>query len=154
MWPLPLSDREYRELVDGFLDDESHLNDHKWLNTISIEASRKGDIALIERLCSLERVDFIISSRDEYGRTPVHYFAKNDDVHSLAFLLDNGADIDMRDIFGRNALHVSSVFGSFSSLQFLLQSAVSVNAIDKNFNTSLHLAARGGYIKCQHQCCE
>jgi hypothetical protein len=29
-----------------------------------------------------------------------------------------------------------------------------VNAIDKNFNTSLHLAARGGYIKCQHQCCE
>lgn len=147
-WPSPMRDSEYEELVEEFFRDPSHSYDDQWINTMTIEASNKGDSDLIERLCSIEKVMYVISCRDQFGRTPLHYCAKNDNIQSMGLLLDYGADIDARDIDGRTAIHVSCIFGSHSSLQYLLQSAADGNARDKNKNTCLHFAARGGYYKC------
>ncbi|PRD22867.1 UNVERIFIED_CONTAM: ankyrin repeat protein [Trichonephila clavipes] len=58
-----------------------------------------------------------VNSRDNYGRTALHYSVNNPrpDYSIVKALLDHGADVNIRDYLGRNALHAAAATNSDSS---------------------------------------
>jgi hypothetical protein len=147
IWPPPMKDSDYQELLEDFFNDSHHLYDKNWLSMIMMAAARKADAISISRVLSLDFDEEILKLTDEYLRSPAHYCAKNDDAVCLAVLYDSGVDCEAADLDGRAPIHVCSLFGSYDALKFLLESAVQVNLHDNNYNTALHLAARGGFVK-------
>ncbi|BDA40453.1 Acyl-CoA-binding domain-containing protein 6 [Coccomyxa sp. Obi] len=87
----------------------------------------------------------LVNSEEEADTGPplgsLHLLASEGDTSAVAFLLDNGADIDSRDAEGCTALHWAADRGSLEVTQLLLQRGAAVNAQDSDGQTPLHYAA-------------
>jgi ankyrin repeat protein len=79
-----------------------------------------------------------VNARDEWGDTPLHKAASDDNKELTALLLAHGANVNARDDIGHTPLH-SALYKDESEL--LLAHGADVNAKDNEGKTPLHHAA-------------
>jgi ankyrin repeat protein len=105
------------------LDKEIHYSAHK------------GDLPKVQSL--LKNNPELVSSKDEYGDTPLHV-AGNRAVAEL--LLAEGAEVNARDNNAWTPLHWAADAGNKDVVELLLANKAEVNAKNKDGKTSLHMA--------------
>ncbi|KAL9595414.1 MAG: hypothetical protein Q9219_006457 [cf. Caloplaca sp. 3 TL-2023] len=81
----------------------------------------------------------VIDSRDNNGRTPLHYAVVMDRWNSMRELLEHGADIAAKDRYDATVLHFS--IKSISCTDEALKYGASVKAEDAFCRTAIHYAA-------------
>jgi len=85
---------------------------------------------------------------DEYGRTKLHHAANYGTTHLVAFLLEEGVDVNSQDNDGWTALHFAAQNSHFELIDLLLENNANPNLCDKQGNTPLWVAviyAEGKY---------
>jgi len=75
---------------------------------------------------------------DESGRTPLHDAAKENDVQTIAALLNAGADINEQDEDGWTPLHCAVSWECTDAIDLLIKCGANVNTKDKYNDTPLH----------------
>jgi len=86
-------------------------------------------------------------SKDEYGRTPLHYAARGGKLKVVEILVKSGAQIDGQDFIGRTALHYAAERGKLKVVEILVKSGAQIDVQDRDGRTPLHYAAGGGKLK-------
>jgi ankyrin repeat protein len=82
-----------------------------------------------------------INAKGYYGRTALHYTAKNGDLRQASFLLENGADLNLRgDVFGFSPLFCAVNSQKPQMVEFLLAHGASVSLTDDSENTVMDIA--------------
>jgi ankyrin repeat protein len=106
------------------------------------EAANAGDLAKVKAL--LKDNPDLVSSKDSYGLTPLHYAAWQGHKEVAELLLIAKADINAKANDGRTPLHVAAYWGQKDVAALLLVNQADVNAKDEGGWTPLHYAAWGG----------
>src|SRR5208337_2012632 len=107
------------------------------------EAAENGDWAKVETL--LKDNPALVSSRNNYGTTPLHLAVENGHKDVVELLLAKGADVNAKDKSGVTPLHIAAQKGHRDVAELLLATKADVNAKDNNGTTPLHAAAQLGY---------
>ena len=68
-------------------------------------------------------------------------------LHLLAFMIENGADINIKNDNSYTLLHYSADFCHLSIIEFLITKGVDIKAKTKNGSTPLHFAALKGNLR-------
>lgn len=90
----------------------------------------------------------LLESKDQYGKTAIHYAAATCNVDIVNRLILVGADVRAKDNEERIALHFAAEAGALGAVQSLLGACPeSVNDIDYGSCTPLHFAAAKGRDK-------
>ncbi len=71
-----------------------------------------------------------INTRDEGGRTALHWAAALDHTEIAGFLLSKGAKTDIKDEAERTALHEAALWGSVKTVDVLVKAGAEVNCMD------------------------
>lgn len=106
------------------------------------DAAKNGELARVKAL--LKENPELVSSKDEFGWTPLHLAAANGHKGVAEFLLANKADVNGKSNDGDTPLHAAARSGQKDLAEFLLANKAEVNATNKDGMTPLHLAAREG----------
>lgn len=85
----------------------------------------------------------ILESRNSTGETPLIFWAVENNISAVDFLLKNGADINARDHQGESALKHASSLQLIEMTKFLLENGADPNLIDYKGESPLHGAALG-----------
>ncbi|MBL0319994.1 MAG: ankyrin repeat domain-containing protein [Alphaproteobacteria bacterium] len=91
----------------------------------------------------------LINGCDSLGRTPLHYASTYFlNMHTLTFLVNNGANIHAADIHGNQPIHFAASRILTDNIQKLHQLGADINATNAEGKTPLHLI-----VKCspKHQ---
>lgn len=90
----------------------------------------------------------LLESKDQYGKTAIHYAAATCNVDIINRLILVGADVRAKDNEERIALHFAAEAGALCAVRSLLSACPeSVNDIDYGSRTPLHFAAAEGRDK-------
>jgi hypothetical protein len=84
--------------------------------------------------------------KNENGRTPLHWAAREDHVEVARLLLEHGADPNIQDKDGLTPLHVAAFYGHVEVVELLLEHGADPNIQDKYGDTLLHWAASKGRV--------
>jgi ankyrin repeat protein len=106
------------------------------------DATRGGDFGEVKTL--LTGKPDLVFSKDDTGRTPLHWasYCGRKDVAEL--LLASNADVNAKDSLGATPLHNAALNGHKDVVELLLASKAEVNAKDNDGWTPLHYAACHG----------
>eukprot|EP01117_Protostelium_nocturnum_P015307 TRINITY_DN5919_c0_g1_i2.p1 TRINITY_DN5919_c0_g1~~TRINITY_DN5919_c0_g1_i2.p1 ORF type:complete len:1134 (+),score=376.14 TRINITY_DN5919_c0_g1_i2:46-3447(+) len=115
-------------------------------DTLLHQACAKGDREKTFRKI-IEDIGIPVDVKNKMGQTPLHFAAKDDQVKSIKFLLEYGANINSRDLKRRTGLHYAARFGNEKTLKFLLKKRAAIKNDDRKRN-ALHYAARYGKSDC------
>lgn len=92
-----------------------------------------------------------VNTRDNHGRTQLHYAVYSDNVNAVKILLLNGGDVTQTSNKGNTPLHIAVSKGSKEMVEVLLQHVRRDELIDfinakttNSGSTSLHVAAKNG----------
>jgi len=86
----------------------------------------------------------LVSTRDSYGMTLLHWAAQGSYSKDLAeFLLAKGSDVNAKGPQGAIPLHLAAQYGRRDVAALLLAKGSDVDARDLNGSTPLHIAAAG-----------
>jgi ankyrin repeat protein len=107
------------------------------------QAAEDGDLATAE--CLLTADPYLVGSREDYKRTPLHRAAMAGHADIVAALLERSAHVDAKDYGGGTALHGAAANGRAEAAKVLLAKGADPNARDEEGFTPLHFAARGGH---------
>ncbi|XP_021431458.2 poly [ADP-ribose] polymerase tankyrase-2 isoform X1 [Oncorhynchus mykiss] len=113
-----------------------------------LEASKSGDLEIVEKLCTMQNVN----CRDVEGRqsTPLHFAAGYNRVSVVEYLLLHGADVHAKDKGGLFPLHNACSYGHYEVAELLVIHGALVNIADLWKFTPLHeAAAKGKYAICK-----
>ena len=135
------------EKLQSLLEEES-LTCSIEINRQLLEASKIGDVELLQRICHPRNKD----CRDIEGRhsTPLHFAAGYNRIDAVRFLLSIGADVHAKDRGGLVPLHNACSYGHYEVCEHLLQYGADPNACDLWKFTPLHeSAAKGKYAICK-----
>ncbi|WP_319803449.1 ankyrin repeat domain-containing protein [Wolbachia endosymbiont (group B) of Aporia crataegi] len=124
--------KDHLNVVEKLLDRGTDINakDNDGLTPLEL-ANNEG---------RSEIVVFLISYKNEYGYTLLHYAAKNNNSDLVDLLLTKGADINAKDNSGNTPLHLATLNGKLQVVKKLLEKGADINAKDNSGNTPLHLA--------------
>ncbi|KAF3021899.1 hypothetical protein E8E14_005266 [Neopestalotiopsis sp. 37M] len=93
-----------------------------------------------------------INHTDEYGRTPLHLAAREDDAETVNILLSFGAKPDVPDKKGRTPLaSLAKNRRSAKSFQLLTQRGANIHTKDKKGDSIIHHAAIAGSLDFMEQ---
>ncbi|KAA0202456.1 hypothetical protein HAZT_HAZT009235 [Hyalella azteca] len=103
----------------------------------------EGVLMLVEKGAS-------VTSRNQYGQTPLHYAAARGKYVILEELLKRGNVnlIDAQDLRGVTALHDAATMGSRRAVEVLLEYGSNCTVTDSNGQTALHKATKAGSVEC------
>jgi ankyrin repeat protein len=104
------------------------------------DAAKRGDSEKGKAL--LEDKPGLVSSKDNYGMTPLHLAANKNVAEAL---LDNKADVEAKDNHGRTPLHWALESGRYDVVELLLSKGANANARGNEGYTPLHAAVTGGH---------
>ena len=128
-------DDEQVQLIDQLLDSGADIAVRTQKNQTLLHlaiVSHARLALLLKRGAGVLRID----SRDQSGRTVLHYAAAAGNYSALCLLVDSGADVAARDPMGATALHLGVL--SPHSVEFALGKGISANATDKLRRTPMH----------------
>lgn len=111
-------------------------------------ATEQRHQSIAEKLIHLGRERVDPASRDNYGKTPLHYAAAGGYCNIMKLLLSHCVDPNCKDHFRSTPLMEAASWGQRAAFQLLLDlgpDQVDPNAADSHQRTVLHLAARQGF---------
>ena len=82
---------------------------------------------------------------DNYGRTPLHWAAREGHTETAKALLEAGADVNKADKNGSTPLHEAADIGLMEIAGALIEAGANYTRKDDNGNTPLRLAVLNGY---------
>ncbi|RDD37563.1 Transient receptor potential cation channel subfamily A member 1-like protein [Trichoplax sp. H2] len=82
----------------------------------------------------------VLNATDTDNCTPLHYATENSHASVVAFLLENGADVNAKKSNGKTSLHLAAV-RSLEIVKLLLRYGAKVNVKNTKSQTPLHRAA-------------
>jgi ankyrin repeat protein len=109
------------------------------------DAARDGDLGKVKAL--LKTGPDLVSGKDDFSRTPLHYAAQYGHRAVAELLLSNKAEVNAKDNYGQTPLHYAAQYGRKDVAELLLSNKADVNAITKSRVTPLHMAAQQGYLE-------
>ena len=103
------------------------------------DAARTGDLAKVKSLVQAQ--PSLVASKDEqFGQTPLHVAAFNDQKAVAEFLLANKADVNAKAKNGSTPLHLAAAKGNKDIVELLLANNADVNALDNEAWSPMHSA--------------
>lgn len=158
-------------VAEGKIDDllkvlgQTHYGES--INTPDVEgitplsrAALKGNIQIASALFTSGA---LITGRDAYHMTPLHYAAQSFKKHMVEFLLENQAEVDAKNDQDYTPLHsvllataqidvgdnpdetAQSFFDALACVRLLLQKGADVNAVSKKGYSPVHIASMQRY---------
>ena len=106
-------------------------------------AAAVGDLEKLKAL--LKANPDLVSSKDDYQRTPLHWAAMTGYKAVVAWLLAKGANVNAADNWGETPLHYAAGKNHKAVVKLLLANKADVNAKSTNGATPLHDASFKGY---------
>eukprot|EP00800_Vazella_pourtalesii_P005474 TRINITY_DN1643_c1_g2_i17.p1 TRINITY_DN1643_c1_g2~~TRINITY_DN1643_c1_g2_i17.p1 ORF type:complete len:521 (+),score=120.27 TRINITY_DN1643_c1_g2_i17:891-2453(+) len=114
--------------------------------------SRSQNEILTELLMWAKAIDpTAVDIRDSLDRSPLHYAATYDHVHSATVLHNYGANLDSIDRDGSTPLIVAASKGANKVLKFLLSKGADVTAQNHKGQTALVVAIEEGHWKTSRE---
>lgn len=86
----------------------------------------------------------LIMSRNDMGKTPLHYAVTYASIDIIPLLIEKGADVNAADESGLTPLHVAAMLDRVDEAKALLGKGADVQAKDAFGDTPLHTAALFG----------
>jgi ankyrin repeat protein len=87
-----------------------------------------------------------LESKDEYGRTPLSWAARNKHEAMVKLLLEKGAELESKDDCGRTPLSWAAGNGHDAMVKLLLEKGAELEPKDQFGQTPLLLAAGNGHM--------
>jgi ankyrin repeat protein len=107
------------------------------------DAAKAGDLNKVKVL--LKADPNLISSKDNFGMTALHYAVAQYQKDMVQLLLANKADVNAKDKPGWTPLHYAAAQGYKDIAKLLLTNKAEIDATNNYGFTPLHLAADGGF---------
>ena len=120
-------------LVVGCVPSASDISIHK--------ATKEGNIEAVKQHLAAGA-----DVKDEYGATPLHIAAGNNQNEIAKLLIKEGANVNIKDEDAYTPIHYASVNGHVDIVDLLLANNANINIHPENVYTSLHGAASGGHF--------
>lgn len=92
----------------------------------------------------LEKYPDQVNARDETGRTPLYWAAREDNIEICEILLSHGADVNAATPDGWTPLHTAVYNKNPRIVVLLIEKGADVNVKNSDSETPLHWAARRG----------
>ena len=94
----------------------------------------------------IKRNSYLVDFQDEYGITPIHLAAQNNNLEMLQFLLSFSGNPNAPDNSGKTPIHAAALNGHFDVVQLLMSTTDTPNAFDSTGFTPIMNAAIRGHI--------
>jgi len=107
------------------------------------EAAKEGYLEKVKML--LEKDPQLINTKDETGRTPLHWACRGVHIKIVEYLIENGADVNARDINNVTPLHSLSYRGQTDCIELLIKNGADIETKDASGLNALFYAAYGGH---------
>lgn len=124
-----------------FDDPQSSLHS-SGLNLALQSAAGRGHVTIVN---SLLQKGASVDSKDELGRSPIHFAAAKGHSDVVRVLLSNGADPDLKENHGRTALWQAAFKGHRDVVSLLLREGADLESEDKTGITPLSIALSKGH---------
>jgi len=92
----------------------------------------------------LERDPSLIAVRNSVGETAMHYLVVENELASVEWLTDRGADVNTRDNFDETPLMHAALLGYMELCDFLLSRGAVIEFRDENGETAISKVAESG----------
>jgi ankyrin repeat protein len=103
------------------------------------EFVRKGDLDNVRAL--IEKDPELVNTKDQDGRTPLHWACRGNKLEVVKFLVEKGADVDAEDNNKIVPLHSLATRDNAAAIAILLDNGAEIDARDYGNDTALHYAA-------------
>ncbi len=107
------------------------------------DAAESGDLEKVKTL--LKNNPDLVSSKDEWGWTPLHRAASGGRMDVMKLLLAGKAEVNAKNKWGRMPLHMAADNGHKDVAELLLANRADVNTKDDDSWTALNYAAKKGH---------
>ena len=112
--------------------------------------AKQGNLPAVKKLLAKYKNDKtklkeLLSSKNEYGNTPLHYAVNYGYTGMLVFFIEIGADINIKNEWGRTLLHRAIFKKNPTMTKILVDNGAKLNIKDNNGFTPYGLAVRKGY---------
>ena len=127
------------ELVAALLSSGAELIE----NYLPHTAAESGAWRVLEELKAYSQ-SLDLNRFDAESNTPLYYASKNGYIHTINWLLTNGADVNLRNSNGNTALHVACKDADEDSVHLLIKRGANINMTNDQGETPVLIAARIG----------
>ena len=87
----------------------------------------------------------LIKAANERQKTALHFAAEKGHLEIVAYLLENGAEVDAKSIYKTTPLFSAAETGNLELAEMLIKYTADVNAFSQFFGTALHRAVYMGH---------
>lgn len=135
----------------------NRIEQNKLLLAALIESCKSGDEEQLKR--AVERDASLLGTRDQSGRTLLHYTAEHENSQCAELLVGKRPSLlTSRDDDGNTALHLTAICGNAPQMRFLIKKASELlegtsfkdflDCCDNENHTAVHWATVSGELEC------
>ena len=151
---LPTIDYEHH--IECLEDKLNKLNDPEMpveFNPIIHDAAASGNIPSIKYLLQKEKAD--INEQDKDGDTPLHMAIRENQLETVKFLCQSGADVEKRNFSEKTPLILATFKEEYDIIRELVTNFhANVNAVDQYSLSPLFIAIAGEHLDIVKFLCE